>query len=205
MSEDQKKLQALSDAYQKLQTDLQGVVAARQKLESQQQENLGVQKVSCSSCKRWQSVADRSWWNHRNLNLSLQSQIFTNLLGPCYSSKSAWRPFKQWRRGWNSSVARSKGLKNRLKRCKKREKRRRWRYDTLARGSELSGRRILMSAKSIGFPVAESDASSPAGLKKVWSCRRRTCLRCLVYGADGRDEGGLSDMHKKRLPFALGT
>ena len=49
MSEDQKRLQALSDAYQKLQTDLQGVVAARQKLESQQQENLGVQKVRCSS------------------------------------------------------------------------------------------------------------------------------------------------------------
>ncbi|KAI9858634.1 MAG: hypothetical protein M1824_004215 [Vezdaea acicularis] len=45
MSEDQKKLQALSDDYQKLQTELQSIIEARQKLESQQQENRGVQKV----------------------------------------------------------------------------------------------------------------------------------------------------------------
>lgn len=61
MADDQKKLQSLSDAYQKLQTgspspspqpsdtdpnpDLQSVISARQKLESQQQENKGVQKV----------------------------------------------------------------------------------------------------------------------------------------------------------------
>lgn len=68
MAEDQKKLQELSDAYQKLQTgtasfrlrtskptqqlishpDLQATITARQRLESQQQENKGVQKVSCS-------------------------------------------------------------------------------------------------------------------------------------------------------------
>jgi len=64
MAEDQKKLQALSDEYQKLQNgklhaileiypllrnppraDLQVNIDARQKLESQQQENKGVQKV----------------------------------------------------------------------------------------------------------------------------------------------------------------
>ncbi|KAF6219158.1 hypothetical protein HO133_004983 [Letharia lupina] len=44
MAEDQKKLQELSDAYQKIQTDLQTTVSARQRLESQQQENKGVQK-----------------------------------------------------------------------------------------------------------------------------------------------------------------
>ncbi|MCJ1468993.1 hypothetical protein MMC07_007624, partial [Pseudocyphellaria aurata] len=44
MSVEQKKLQSLSDEYQKLQTDLQSNIDARQKLESQQQENLGVQK-----------------------------------------------------------------------------------------------------------------------------------------------------------------
>ncbi|KAH0283668.1 prefoldin subunit 6 [Aureobasidium namibiae CBS 147.97] len=40
--EQQKQLQALSDEYTALQTDLQTTVAARQKLESQQQENKGV-------------------------------------------------------------------------------------------------------------------------------------------------------------------
>ncbi|KAI9838481.1 MAG: hypothetical protein M1838_004564 [Thelocarpon superellum] len=44
MAEQQQKMQALSDDFQKLQTELQGFVAARQKLESQQQENKGVQK-----------------------------------------------------------------------------------------------------------------------------------------------------------------
>ncbi|CRG85669.1 prefoldin beta subunit [Talaromyces islandicus] len=39
----QKKLQTLSEDYQKLQTDLEGIVEARQKLESQQQENKSVQ------------------------------------------------------------------------------------------------------------------------------------------------------------------
>ncbi|KAJ5891119.1 Prefoldin subunit 6 [Penicillium subrubescens] len=39
----QKKLQALSDEFQQLQTELEGLVDARQKLESQQQENQGVQ------------------------------------------------------------------------------------------------------------------------------------------------------------------
>ncbi len=48
MSNDQIKLQTLTEAYQKLQSDLQPIVTARQKLESQQQENLGVQKV-CST------------------------------------------------------------------------------------------------------------------------------------------------------------
>ncbi|KAI4730640.1 hypothetical protein E4T49_01431 [Aureobasidium sp. EXF-10728] len=38
----QKQLQALSDEYTALQTELQTTVAARQKLESQQQENKGV-------------------------------------------------------------------------------------------------------------------------------------------------------------------
>ncbi|PNS21876.1 hypothetical protein CAC42_474 [Sphaceloma murrayae] len=42
--ESQQKLQALSDEYQDLQSELQGIVAARQKLESQQQENKNVQK-----------------------------------------------------------------------------------------------------------------------------------------------------------------
>ncbi|KAH7043781.1 Prefoldin [Macrophomina phaseolina] len=44
MSEQQKKLQDLSDDFQKLQTELQTIVEARQKLESQQQENKGVQQ-----------------------------------------------------------------------------------------------------------------------------------------------------------------
>ncbi|KAF7128488.1 hypothetical protein CNMCM5793_003276 [Aspergillus hiratsukae] len=43
MADAQKQLQALSDEYQKLQTDLEGFIDARQKLESQQQENKGVQ------------------------------------------------------------------------------------------------------------------------------------------------------------------
>ncbi|KAL8700794.1 MAG: hypothetical protein Q9201_005251 [Fulgogasparrea decipioides] len=38
----QHKLQTLSDEYQKLQTDLQTQIASRQRLESQQQENLSV-------------------------------------------------------------------------------------------------------------------------------------------------------------------
>ncbi|KAF4549798.1 Prefoldin subunit 6-like protein [Elsinoe fawcettii] len=42
--EQQQKLQALSDEYQDLQGELQGIVVARQKLESQQQENKSVQK-----------------------------------------------------------------------------------------------------------------------------------------------------------------
>ncbi|KAG9666879.1 prefoldin subunit 6, partial [Aureobasidium melanogenum] len=40
--EQQKQLQALSDEYTSLQNELQTTVAARQKLESQQQENKGV-------------------------------------------------------------------------------------------------------------------------------------------------------------------
>ncbi|MCJ1385185.1 hypothetical protein MMC17_008306 [Xylographa soralifera] len=44
MADDQAQLQALSDDYQKLQNDLQTNIDARQKLESQQQENKGVQK-----------------------------------------------------------------------------------------------------------------------------------------------------------------
>jgi prefoldin beta subunit len=39
----QKQLQALSDEFDQLQTELEGLVDARQKLESQQQENQGVQ------------------------------------------------------------------------------------------------------------------------------------------------------------------
>ncbi|KAJ6092521.1 prefoldin subunit 6 [Penicillium sp. IBT 16267x] len=39
----QKQLQALSDEFQQMQTELEGLVDARQKLESQQQENQGVQ------------------------------------------------------------------------------------------------------------------------------------------------------------------
>ncbi|KAI9875862.1 MAG: hypothetical protein M1830_007887 [Pleopsidium flavum] len=45
MAEDQRKLQSLSEDFQKLQGELQTTVEARQKLESQQQENKGVQKV----------------------------------------------------------------------------------------------------------------------------------------------------------------
>ncbi|KAL8710456.1 MAG: hypothetical protein Q9220_004888 [cf. Caloplaca sp. 1 TL-2023] len=40
----QQTLQSLSDDYQKLQTDLQTQISSRQRLESQQQENLSVQK-----------------------------------------------------------------------------------------------------------------------------------------------------------------
>ncbi|KAK2628910.1 hypothetical protein QTJ16_002013 [Diplocarpon rosae] len=42
MAEAQQQLQALSEEYQKLQQDLQKSVSARQKLESQQQENKAV-------------------------------------------------------------------------------------------------------------------------------------------------------------------
>lgn len=44
MAEVQARLQALSEDYQKLQQELQGAAEARQKLEGQKQENLGVQK-----------------------------------------------------------------------------------------------------------------------------------------------------------------
>ncbi|KAI9735935.1 MAG: hypothetical protein M1834_001401 [Cirrosporium novae-zelandiae] len=44
MAEEQQKLQNLTDEFQKLQGDLQGNVEARQRLESQEQENKGVQK-----------------------------------------------------------------------------------------------------------------------------------------------------------------
>ncbi|KAL9079101.1 MAG: hypothetical protein Q9157_001985 [Trypethelium eluteriae] len=44
MADEQKELQALSDDYQNLQTELQSTVQARQKLEAQEQENKGVQK-----------------------------------------------------------------------------------------------------------------------------------------------------------------
>ncbi|EER23253.1 KE2 family protein [Coccidioides posadasii C735 delta SOWgp] len=44
MADSQKQLQALTDEYQKLQLELQGVVEAREKLEAQQQENKSVQK-----------------------------------------------------------------------------------------------------------------------------------------------------------------
>ncbi|KAI1817685.1 prefoldin subunit [Poronia punctata] len=44
MAELQAKLQALSEDYQKLQQELQTAVEARQKIEAQKQENLGVQK-----------------------------------------------------------------------------------------------------------------------------------------------------------------
>ncbi|KAL2839073.1 Prefoldin [Aspergillus pseudoustus] len=43
MADPQKQMQALSDEYQALQTELDGLVDARQKLESQQQENKNVQ------------------------------------------------------------------------------------------------------------------------------------------------------------------
>ncbi|KAF2148837.1 Prefoldin beta-like protein [Myriangium duriaei CBS 260.36] len=42
--EQQQKLQALSDEYQDLQSELQNIVTARQKLDSQFQENKSVQK-----------------------------------------------------------------------------------------------------------------------------------------------------------------
>ncbi|EAT80612.2 hypothetical protein SNOG_12200 [Parastagonospora nodorum SN15] len=45
MGDVQKKLQELSDSYQTLQAELQGAVDARQKLESQQQENTTVKKA----------------------------------------------------------------------------------------------------------------------------------------------------------------
>lgn len=48
MAELQKQLQSLSEEFQKLQTDLEGLVDARQKLESQQQENQGVQSEFAS-------------------------------------------------------------------------------------------------------------------------------------------------------------
>ncbi|KAN0101863.1 Prefoldin beta-like protein [Hyaloscypha variabilis] len=48
MADAQHQLQALSDEYQKLQQDLQNSINSRQKLESQQQENKGVQKEFAS-------------------------------------------------------------------------------------------------------------------------------------------------------------
>ncbi|KAE8445601.1 hypothetical protein EG329_013234 [Mollisiaceae sp. DMI_Dod_QoI] len=48
MADTQQRLQALSEEYQKLQTELQNNVQSRQKLESQQQENKGVQKEFAS-------------------------------------------------------------------------------------------------------------------------------------------------------------
>ncbi|KAH8791607.1 Prefoldin [Hyaloscypha finlandica] len=48
MADAQQQLQALSDEYQKLQQDLQNSINSRQKLESQQQENKGVQKEFAS-------------------------------------------------------------------------------------------------------------------------------------------------------------
>src|ERR1700760_2734462 len=44
MAELQSNLEALSDEYKRLQADLQASISARQKLESQQQENKSVQK-----------------------------------------------------------------------------------------------------------------------------------------------------------------
>ncbi|KAK2873775.1 hypothetical protein FQN49_002079 [Arthroderma sp. PD_2] len=44
MADEQKKIQALSDEYQKLQTELEEAIGAREKLEAQQQENTSVQK-----------------------------------------------------------------------------------------------------------------------------------------------------------------
>ncbi|PWY72824.1 prefoldin subunit 6 [Aspergillus eucalypticola CBS 122712] len=44
MADAQKQMQALTEEFQALQTELDGLVEARQKLESQQQENVGVQK-----------------------------------------------------------------------------------------------------------------------------------------------------------------
>ncbi|KAG9780392.1 hypothetical protein KCU88_g3755, partial [Aureobasidium melanogenum] len=48
MEEDRAKLQALSEALQKIQDDLQTAIEARQKLEAQQQENKSVQKEFAS-------------------------------------------------------------------------------------------------------------------------------------------------------------
>lgn len=48
MAEVQAKLQALSEEYQKLQQELQTAIDARQRIEAQRQENVGVQKVSRS-------------------------------------------------------------------------------------------------------------------------------------------------------------
>ncbi|EFQ97520.1 hypothetical protein MGYG_00561 [Nannizzia gypsea CBS 118893] len=44
MADAQKQLQALSEEYQKLQTELDEAIGAREKLEAQQQENTSVQK-----------------------------------------------------------------------------------------------------------------------------------------------------------------
>lgn len=48
MAETQAKLQALSEDYQKLQQEIQSAVDARQRIEAQRQENLGVKTVSQS-------------------------------------------------------------------------------------------------------------------------------------------------------------
>ncbi|KAL1959799.1 hypothetical protein VTO42DRAFT_944 [Malbranchea cinnamomea] len=48
MADPQKQLQLLSDEYQKLQTELEAVIEAREKLEAQQQENKSVQKEFAS-------------------------------------------------------------------------------------------------------------------------------------------------------------
>lgn len=44
MAEQQQQLQALTEEFQKLQQELQNSIQSRQRLESQQQENTGVQK-----------------------------------------------------------------------------------------------------------------------------------------------------------------
>ncbi|KAM5447650.1 Prefoldin subunit 6 [Microsporum audouinii] len=44
MADAQKQIQALSEEYQKLQTELEEAIGAREKLEAQQQENTSVQK-----------------------------------------------------------------------------------------------------------------------------------------------------------------
>lgn len=97
MSEVQKKLQELSESYQGLQTgektaitrrvrsnggtELGTAVDARQKLESQQQENATVKKVR-RSCIQILARADIN--RSRNLTFSTTMRTSTSRLAPCY-------------------------------------------------------------------------------------------------------------------------
>ncbi|KAF2278439.1 Prefoldin beta-like protein [Westerdykella ornata] len=58
MAEIQKKLQELSDEFQKLQGELSTVVEAREKLEAQQQENTTVKKVRSGCRTEFDLLAD---------------------------------------------------------------------------------------------------------------------------------------------------
>ncbi|KAK6001716.1 hypothetical protein QM012_002206 [Aureobasidium pullulans] len=78
--EQQKQLQALSDEYTALQNELQTTVAARQKLESQQQENKGVKSV-CDIVTSSDSITTDLSFFQEFANLDDDANIY-KLVGP---------------------------------------------------------------------------------------------------------------------------